>query len=267
MADPEKRRGPTPPDPETKGGGPDLQDLPQALHRFLELFNAREYWESHEVLEGPWREGGSDFYQGLILYASAFVHAQRGNPRGIGAQLEKAERKLAGYRPGYLGVDVDTVLAHAARCRELVERRRDEEPRSWLGVPDVPRLELDTRLVRGDEPELRLGGRERFLDTSAFRRFAADKMQKVNLFETPQMFCDVYCLEPGQAQKVHAHPGATKFYYVIEGEGTFTIGDATRTLGPGRLAWSAPDEPHGVENRGSAQLVVLVSMAPHPNSP
>ena len=88
-----------------------------------------------------------------------------------------------------------------------------------------------------------------FLDTSAFRRFAADKMQKVNLFETPQMFCDVYCLEPGQAQKVHAHSGATKFYYVIEGEGTFTVGDATRTLRPGQLAWSVPDEAHGVENR------------------
>ena len=160
MADPEKRRGATPPDPETKGAGPDLQDLPQALHRFLELFNAREYWESHEVLEGPWRERGSDFYQGLILYASAFVHAQRGNPRGIVAQLVKAERKLAGYRPYYLGVDVDGVLAHAARCRELVERRRDEEARSWLGVADVPRLELDTRLVRGDEPELRRGERE-----------------------------------------------------------------------------------------------------------
>ncbi len=160
MADPEKRRGPTPPDPETKGGGPDLQDLPQALHRFLELFNAGEYWESHEVLEGPWREEGSDFYQGLILYASAFVHAQRGNPRGVGAQLEKTERKLAGYRPFYLGVDVDAVLAHAARCRKLVERRRDEDPRSWLEVADVPRLELDTRLVRGDEPELGRGGRE-----------------------------------------------------------------------------------------------------------
>ena len=160
MADPEKRRGPTPPDPEAKGHGPDLQDLPQALHRFLELFNAREYWESHEVLEGPWREGGSDFYQGLILYASAFVHAQRGNAHGVGAQLEKAERKLAGYRPCYLGVNVDAVLAHAARCREIVERNPDEDPRSWLGVADVPRLELDIRLVRGDEPELRRGDRE-----------------------------------------------------------------------------------------------------------
>lgn len=92
-------------------------------------------------------------------------------------------------------------------------------------------------------------------------------MQKLNLFETAQMFCDVYCLEPGQAQKVHTHAGATKFYYVIEGEGTFTVGDATRTLGAGRIAWSAPDEPHGVENRSDAKLVVLVSMAPNPNPP
>ncbi len=106
-----------------------------------------------------------------------------------------------------------------------------------------------------------------FLDTSTFRRFAADKMQKVNLFETSQMFCDVYCLEPGQAQKVHTHAGATKFYYVIEGEGTVTIGDATRTLGPGDIAWSAPDEPHGVENRADVRLVLLVSMAPNPNEP
>ena len=106
-----------------------------------------------------------------------------------------------------------------------------------------------------------------FLDTSAFRRFGADKMQKVNLFETPQMFCDVYCLEPGQAQKVHSHAGATKFYYVIEGEGTFTIGDTTRNLGPGGVAWSAPDQAHGVENRSEVRLVILVSMAPNPNSP
>ena len=90
-------------------------------------------------------------------------------------------------------------------------------------------------------------------------------MQKVNLFETSQMFCDVYCLEPGQAQKVHTHAGATKFYYVIEGEGTVTIGDATRTLGPGDIAWSTPDEPHGVENRADVRLVLLVSMAPNPH--
>jgi len=39
-----------------------------------------------------------------------------------------------------------------------------------------------------------------FLDTSTFRRFDADKMQKVGLFETSQMFCDVYCLRHAHAR-------------------------------------------------------------------
>ncbi|MFT5475087.1 MAG: hypothetical protein ACI8Y8_000416, partial [Planctomycetota bacterium] len=39
-----------------------------------------------------------------------------------------------------------------------------------------------------------------FLNSAGSRRFRPEKMQKVNLFETDQMFCDIYCLEPGQAQ-------------------------------------------------------------------
>jgi len=104
-----------------------------------------------------------------------------------------------------------------------------------------------------------------FHNTTSARRFAAEKLQKVGLFETEQMFCDVYCLEPGQAQKVHSHAGATKFYYVIEGTGQFTVGEETRELGTGELASSAPGEQHGVLNNSDARLVVLVAMAPNPN--
>lgn len=104
-----------------------------------------------------------------------------------------------------------------------------------------------------------------FHDTTTARRFADDKLQKVSLFETEQMFCDVYCLEPGQAQKVHAHAGATKFYYVIEGTGEFTIGEETRELRAGELASSKPGEDHGVTNNSTARLVLLVAMAPNPN--
>jgi quercetin dioxygenase-like cupin family protein len=103
-----------------------------------------------------------------------------------------------------------------------------------------------------------------FTDTTDHRRFDPKKLQKLNLFETEQMFCDVYCLEPGQAQTPHAHEGATKFYLVLEGEGAFTCGEHTKTLGPGALAWSRPGEVHGVENRSDGRLVLLVSMAPRP---
>ena len=105
-----------------------------------------------------------------------------------------------------------------------------------------------------------------FHDTSAVRRFDDAKMQKINLFETPQMFCDVYCLEPGQEQKVHSHDGATKFYYVIEGHGTFTVGDEERRLEPGHVAASQPGEAHGVRNDSGERLVLLVAMGPNPNA-
>ncbi len=104
-----------------------------------------------------------------------------------------------------------------------------------------------------------------FTDTRTRHRFLPDKMQKVNLDQTKDMFCDLYCLEPGQTQAVHRHDDATKFYFVIEGRGTFTIGHRIETLGPGGLAFAKPGELHGVENNSDKRLVLLVAMAPNPN--
>lgn len=106
-----------------------------------------------------------------------------------------------------------------------------------------------------------------FADTTTTRRFSAEKLQKLNLFESPNMFCDVYGLEPGQGQSLHDHRDATKFYYVIEGTGLFQVGHESRTLGPGGLAYAAPGEPHGVRNESASRLVLLVAMAPNPNAP
>lgn len=97
------------------------------------------------------------------------------------------------------------------------------------------------------------------------RRFSTEKMQKVNLFETERMFADVYCLEPGQEQKKHAHPGADKIYFVLEGTGHFHIGDEDRELGVGQIALAPSDIEHGVCNQSDARLVLLVFMAPNPN--
>jgi mannose-6-phosphate isomerase-like protein (cupin superfamily) len=104
-----------------------------------------------------------------------------------------------------------------------------------------------------------------FLDTHVARRFSAEKLAKTNLFETAQMFADIYGLEPGQSQKPHVHAHASKFYFVVEGRGVFRVGAVERELGPGELAWSAPGEEHGVENRSKERLVLLVAMSPNPN--
>lgn len=131
--------------------------FPPALREFVALFARGEFWESHEVLEGPWRESRSDFLQGLILLASAWVHVRRGNPRGVAAQLRKAERRLSPYRPAYLGVDVEILLAHAERTRGVVARYPDAPPAAWPRLAPAPDLRLSAALLRGDEPELGRG--------------------------------------------------------------------------------------------------------------
>ena len=135
------------------GSNDQIRPFPDEYLQFVRLFNAGKYWESHEVLEGPWRINRSPFYKGMIIYASAFVHAQRGNPRGVFKQLHKAKRYLNEYRPYYMGVDVNRILAHAAICIELVSV--PDPPRGSSLVQAIPfdRISLETERVRGDEHE------------------------------------------------------------------------------------------------------------------
>jgi quercetin dioxygenase-like cupin family protein len=96
------------------------------------------------------------------------------------------------------------------------------------------------------------------------RRFDPAKMQKLNLFETPRFFCDVYCLEPGQAQKPHRHDAADKVYAVLEGEVLVRVGAESARLAAGAAVLAPAGQDHGVENPGPARAALLVFMAPRP---
>ncbi len=95
-------------------------------------------------------------------------------------------------------------------------------------------------------------------------QFQADKMAKVDLASTPRMICGLNCFEPGQAQKTHAHAGADKLYYVVEGSGEFTVGAEKRLLGAGEGLHVPENIDHGVVNTSPHQrLVVLIVIAPN----
>jgi quercetin dioxygenase-like cupin family protein len=96
-------------------------------------------------------------------------------------------------------------------------------------------------------------------------RFAPEKMQKINLFETKNFFCDIYCLEPGQEQKAHAHQDEDKVYFVLEGRGTFQVDDEFQELGSGQAIFAPASSVHGVKNESEAQVTLLVFMTPNPN--
>jgi mannose-6-phosphate isomerase-like protein (cupin superfamily) len=99
---------------------------------------------------------------------------------------------------------------------------------------------------------------------AAAQRFSADKMQKVGLFSAPGFFLDLYCLQPGQSQKPHAHEGCAKVYLVLEGQAQVTLGADELTLAPGEAVMADSGEIHGLRNASTANLVVLTLMAPPP---
>ena len=104
----------------------------------------------------------------------------------------------------------------------------------------------------------------RIYDPQAFVDFAEAKMNKVNLYESPKLFCDVYCLLPGQSQKAHTHEDNDKIYHALSGTCHVQLGEEIKPLAPGEVAVAVAGEVHGVENRSEEPATLLVIMAPHP---
>ena len=94
--------------------------------------------------------------------------------------------------------------------------------------------------------------------------FNPEKLKKVGLFDTDNFFCDIYCFEPGQSQKVHSHDESDKVYYIVDGRGMITVGSEEKELGPDEITIAPAGEDHGVVNHTQDKLVMLVFMAPKP---
>ncbi len=91
------------------------------------------------------------------------------------------------------------------------------------------------------------------------------KFFKSTLFRSPRLLLGLNCLDPGQTQSVHTHADQDKFYFVVEGEGEFVVGDETRKAGPGLVVWAPAGVDHGVSNSRNQQLVLLIGIAPAPD--
>jgi len=104
-----------------------------------------------------------------------------------------------------------------------------------------------------------------YFDVTTHKEFSSGKMTKVKLFDTENLFCDLYCLKNGQSQKPHTHQGADKIYYVLEGRGTFLIGNEENLLQAGQIVLARSGIVHGVRNDYPDNLCILVLMAPNPN--
>ncbi len=94
--------------------------------------------------------------------------------------------------------------------------------------------------------------------------FQPDRMAKVALAASPRMLVDLYCLEPGQAQKPHAHAEQDKLYVALEGRVRVAVHGVEHVIEPGEAVVAAAGHEHGVVNDSGARAVLLVVVAPPP---
>jgi uncharacterized protein len=118
----------------------DEHDETKLFHEGVDLFNAGEWFEAHEVWEDAWHlaEGQRKrFYQGLIQCAVTLEHVRRGNPRGVRSVMKTALPKFEGLPAVYLGVDVPKLIA---------DMKAAVQP-----ILDLPAETFDPALPRGQQ--------------------------------------------------------------------------------------------------------------------
>jgi len=109
--------------------------MDEILQRGIDLFNNREFFACHEVLEIAWTpERGPRrlFLQSLIHMAVGCYHYERGNHVGAGRQLRKGLRKLAAYLPSCEGIDTAHLYREGLAVLEYLE--------AGVAAPQYPQI-------------------------------------------------------------------------------------------------------------------------------
>jgi predicted metal-dependent hydrolase len=111
---------------------------------YFECFNQGLFYEAHDVLEELWlpnRNGSNGpFYKGLIQFAGAFVHLQKGRLQPAAALLKLAQANLQKYPATHERLEVNDVLASIGRWLERLET--NGATRIPLTPETAPRLAL-----------------------------------------------------------------------------------------------------------------------------
>jgi quercetin dioxygenase-like cupin family protein len=104
-----------------------------------------------------------------------------------------------------------------------------------------------------------------FIDYHAFTTCDESKIFKATLAQSENILLGIHCFATGQSQSAHIHIGEDKFFFVLEGNGYFQVGEEFRSAGPGTLVWAPATLPHSVINNNAEPLVVLIGIAPSPS--
>jgi len=107
----------------------------------LELFNKRDFFECHEVIEELWLEtkpdSYSNLYKGVIQAASALHQWKRGYRGGAHRLFLASVKYLEPYEPATLGLDVAKLVKDMKVCFEGLDRSKDKPAPPHAAMPTL----------------------------------------------------------------------------------------------------------------------------------
>ncbi len=109
----------------------------------IRLFNRREYFDCHQVLEEVWHEAAAEdkvFYEALIRLATGLhLRFNRGGSQGAINLLTQALMRLEDFRPALHGIDVARLYQEIDT--HVADLKADEKPKAgFFERWKVPRI-------------------------------------------------------------------------------------------------------------------------------
>jgi predicted metal-dependent hydrolase len=102
------------------------------LREAVRLFNRREYFSCHQILEEGWSEIAAEdqaFYEALIRFATALhLRFNRGASQGTINLLTQGLMRLESYRPSHHGVNVARLYTEVDTHAEHLKTVTKDKP-------------------------------------------------------------------------------------------------------------------------------------------
>lgn len=121
-------------------------DYPPLYLKGIRLFNEREFFECHDVLEELWTETVGEerrFLQGLIQAAVGLFHFGNGNLGGARKMYLAAVEKLRPYGDVYWGLNLSKLLSDLRTAFEELLAAKGEYPHDAVLREDrIPVMEF-----------------------------------------------------------------------------------------------------------------------------
>jgi predicted metal-dependent hydrolase len=98
--------------------------LSKKARRGIELHNQGEFYEAHELLEHAWMEAPEaegSLYRALLQFTVAYLHIERGNPRGARKMMLRIHQWLDPLPDACRGVDVSALRSAVKQLRSELE--------------------------------------------------------------------------------------------------------------------------------------------------